>query len=860
MRQISLLAGWILLLFLRTCVCFSAEAADKPAKPSSASQQKSQQKSPALKTGKQQAAKLDNRWAQDLLAGPLGDLEIVFATRIFVNPEHWYANIGYFATDENKKVYGTGGRLCKLNLKTGKVTRLIDDARGAVRDPCVHYDGQTILFSYRKGGTDAYHLYEIQADGTGLRQLTDGKYDDFEPCYLPDGGIVFVSTRAQRWVNCWVTQVAVIYRCDGDGQNIRQLSANIEQDNTPWVLPDGRILYTRWEYIDRSQLHYHHLWTMNPDGSGQMVYFGNFHPGGVFIDAKPIPGTDRVVLIRSPNHGRAEHAGAVVTVTPERGPDYVPSMRNVSKSPDFRDPWALRENLFLAAWDDQMVLMNRSGETYVLYKLPPEFRPAWLHEPRPLLARQREPVIASHIESDQPTGKYLLANVNAGRNMDGVAPGEIKKLLIVETLPKPINFSGDMRPLSYDGTFTLERALGTVPVAADGSAYFEVPAMRSLFFVALDEKGRSVKRMQSFTTVVPGETQGCVGCHEHRAQTPQTSATHLPQALERPVSQIEPVPDVPDLMDFPRDIQPILDQHCVTCHNPDKREDGVLLTGNRGPVFSHAYYSLVAWNQVADGRNLPKSNYAPRQLGSGGSPLMEKLEPSHHGVNTSEREKQTVAMWLDLGAPYPGTYAALGTGMIGASENRSRTALDTDWPETIAAQAAFKHRCSTCHNAQSYSLPRTLSDENKWNPADGKEKEEKKEARLHRSRHIVFDLTRPDKSLFLLAPLAKAAGGYGLCHDLKKPKVEATAHGIFANTEDPDYRVLWGMIDAGRRHLSKIKRFDMPDFRPRAEYVREMKRFGALPETFDASKDPIDVYELDRKYWNLFIWKAGSQP
>ena len=107
----------------------------------------------------------------------------------------------------------------------------------------------------------------------------------------------------------------------------------------------------------------------------------------------------------------------------------------------------------------------------------------------------------------------------------------------------------------------------------------------------------------------------------------------------------------------------------------------------------------------------------------------------------------------------------------------------------------------------------------------------------------MFNLTRPEKSTFLLAPLSKAAGGYGLCHDPKEPKVEAVAHGIFPNTEDPDYRVLWAMIDAGRRRLGEIKRFDMPGFRPRAEYLREMKRFGVLPASFDLSKDPIDCIE-----------------
>ena len=230
--------------------------------------------------------------------------EIVFAVRQPKGP-HWYENFGHAVTDANRTAYGAGGRLCRLDLQTGEVTVLVNDPAGAVRDPQVHYDGQRILFSYRKGGSPYYQLYEINADGTGLRQVTRGPFDDLEPSYLPDGGIAFCSSRCNRFVPCWYVQVATVYRCDGDGKNVRPLSSNIEQDNTPWVLPDGRVLYTRWEYVDRSREHFHHLWTMNPDGTGQMTLFGNMHPGDVYLDAKPVPGGREIIMVNSPNHGQA---------------------------------------------------------------------------------------------------------------------------------------------------------------------------------------------------------------------------------------------------------------------------------------------------------------------------------------------------------------------------------------------------------------------------------------------------------------------------------------------------------------------------------------------------------------------------
>ena len=557
--------------------------------------------------------------------------EIVFAVRQVDTDGHWYANFGSDVLDPERKYYHDGGRLCRLNLKTGKVVTLVEDPMGGVRDPQMHYDGQKVLFSYRKGAQPHYHLYEINVDGTGLRQLTNGPYDDFEPTYLPDGGIIFCSSRCDRWVPCWYTQVAVLFRCDADGGNIRQLSANTEQENTPWVLPDGRILYQRWEYVDRSQIGYHHLWTMNPDGSGQMVYFGNQHPDTVMIDAKPIPGTDQIVASFSPGHGRNEHMGVVTILDSDRGPDAKEMATSVSRGGFFRDPYPLSEDLFLAAQECSILLLDREGHRETVFELPAEWRigRTKVHEPRRIRSRPRERVLPSLIDPSQPTGRVVLEDVHHGRNMEGVRPGEIKKLLVLEILPKPYNMFSGMEPLTYGGTFLLERVLGTVPVEEDGSAHIQLPAMRPLFFVALDENDMAVKRMQSFLTLQPNETLSCVGCHEQRAQTPRPSTSRL--ALARPPSQVEPIANTPEVFDFPRDVQPILDRHCVACHDYEGSEQGgpmaggIILSGDRGPMFSHSYYSLTVSAQFADGRNLRKSNYPPRSRAQRPAPCCKNL-------------------------------------------------------------------------------------------------------------------------------------------------------------------------------------------------------------------------------------------
>ncbi|MBM4017980.1 MAG: hypothetical protein FJ288_06560, partial [Planctomycetes bacterium] len=723
------------------------------------------------------------------LAGPMkGVQEVVFAARHMHSDPHWYANFSYYGPDSGRKAYREGARLAKFNLKTGQVTVLLDDPRGGVRDPCVHYDGRKILFSYRKGGTDNHLLYEINADGTGLRQLTDGQYDDIEPVYLPDGDMVFGSSRCKRWVNCWLTQVAILYRCGPNGENVRPISSNNDHDNTPWVLPDGRILYMRWEYVDRSQVHYHHLWTSNPDGTGQMIYYGNLHPGIVMLDAKPIPGTDRVVSIFSPGHGIREHAGPVTVVDPNGGPDVLPMARTVSPRNTWRDPWAFSEDCFLAAGPEGIVLMNGRGATQVLLRKTDAMD---LHEPRPLAPRPRERIIPPRVNPDQPAGRLLLADVTFGRNMAGVQPGEIKKLLVLETLPQPVHFSGGMEPISLGGTFILERILGTVPVEPDGSAYFEVPALRSVFFVAMNEKDEAVKRMQSFCTVLPGETTGCTGCHEKREHAFLPTG-HL-AALGRPPSRIQPVADVPDVFDFPRDIQPILDRHCVRCHNPDKRDGGVTLAGDRGPMYSHSYYTIMARGLVADGRNRPQSNYPPRALGAAASRLMKLLDGSHYDARPADSELKLVRFWIESGAAYPGTYAAPGSGMVGGYVENQLVRTDADWPSVPVARDVVNRRCRSCHEGNE---PVPWSACVDVGPPDGKK------IKAWLPRHLAFNLTRPEKSLLLLGPLARAAGGAGTCQGrTAADKPGQNVPEVFASAADPDYQRLLAMVLDAKKWL-----------------------------------------------------------
>jgi hypothetical protein len=362
--------------------------------------------------------------------------------------------------------------------------------------------------------------------------------------------------------------------------------------------------------------------------------------------------------------------------------------------------------------------------------------------------------------------------------------------------------------------------------------------------------------MQSFMSVLPGETVSCVGCHERRTEAPPVSPATL-HALRREPSRIEPCADAPEVIDYPRDVQPILDRHCVKCHDYDRRDGGVVLSGDRGPIFSISYFTITARNLVADGRN-GMGNRPPWSIGSGASRLMKLADGSHYGARPSERQRRLLRLWIDTGALYPGTYAALGTGMIGAFEIVDRSIRldrsDLQWPSVQTAMAAVQRRCCGCHN-DARPLPLSPSDKvgpGGWGtafrgnppwvdltPGD---------VRRRWSRHVMYNLSRPQKSLVLLGPLAKSAGGYESC-----------GKAVFADTADPDYRRILAAVEEAKRKLEAIKRFDMPGFRPRNEYVCEMQRWKILPDG-SAGAATIDVYAADRAYWQSlwFLPKKGK--
>jgi hypothetical protein len=292
-------------------------------------------------------------------------------------------------------------------------------------------------------------------------------------------------------------------------------------------------------------------------------------------------------------------------------------------------------------------------------------------------------------------------------------------------------------------------------------------------------------------------------------------------------------------------------------------------------MFTHSYFTLSARMQIADGRDLARGNYPPYTIGSSASPLMQKFDPSHYNVQPTKQELRTIKLWIDASATFPGTYAALGTGMIGpyaALQYKTKKEPDySSWPSVKAAGEVIDRRCVSCHT-NSNKLPRHPADNMElrlhhlvygkgtprfWTPPwiEPYDKtrqigslewmKEYADPRLQFSRHILYNLTKPKKSLQLLAPLSKDAGGYEICGS------------VFKSTEEADFRILLAAIRDAKDYLEKITRFDMSNFRPAPEYIREMQRFGILPADYQ-SGDPIDVYETDCKYWQSMWHRPTS--
>jgi hypothetical protein len=570
----------------------------------------------------------------------------------------------------------------------------------------VSWDAQRLLFAYCRAETAPadreqcldrhFHLYEVRADGSGLRQLTDGPYDDFSPRYLPDGKIIFISTRRGGYHRCGrgPCNVFTLALCDADGGNPHTISYHETHEWDPAVLSDGRVVYTRWDYVDRDAVHYQQLWSVRPDGSDVRIFYGNYttNPVGVW-EARAVPGSPRVMATAAAHH--AMTAGSIILLDVVRGLDGLPPITrltpdvpfpegetrvapgwgsNLPRPPHeerrwpghcYKSPWPLSEKYFFASYSFDTLLgepLQNPANMFGLYLVDAFGNKELLYRDlnhcslwaMPLAARPTPPQVPSLAEpSGKPEGTFLLRDVYQA--WPALPPGTIRRLRITQVLPKTTPHINDPM-VGIPNASPGRQVLGTVPVEADGSAYFRAPARIALAFQALDGLGQAVQTMRSLTYLQPGEVCSCVGCHERRTTAPPPGP--MPLALAREPSVIQPGPDGSKPFSYPLLVQPLLDKKCVSCHSPERPEGKVVLTGQPQGAYTVSYNALAprvpysAWGGGIDAG----SPTIPGRLGARGSRLMALLLAGHEGVVLAPDEIERLATWMDTNVLFYGTF------------------------------------------------------------------------------------------------------------------------------------------------------------------------------------------------------------
>jgi len=733
-----------------------------------------------------------------------------------------------------------------------KIRPLIDSTtpgtlgEGVYTDPELSWDAQRLLFCFKGSKDGNTFIYEIRVDGTGLRQLIDfttcaqscGSYashHDVGPAYLPDGRIIFTSTRLNGLVPCFNSAVDILHVMNSDGSGLHPISVNNVNEFDPEILPDGRILYGRWEYVDKTALTQQTLWTIYPDGSNETAFFANnlVRPEA-FLDARPVPGSANLVAASMTRHNSTPRGtvGIVDVHVSKNDPAAITNFDHPEDptidTGDSCEPWPLSKDVLIFsgrpkdAKRNVIEIMSRTGQREMVHADPD----ICLHSPMLVKPRPRPPILDRQINPEERTGRLFVQDIYKG--LTGVKRGEVKWLRVIEETSRASG-SRDLGANPYNQTFLLSAALafsvknylGIVPVEPDGSAYFEVPSGRAVYLQALAADGRMIQSMRTFVQASPGVTRSCIGCHEHKFSAARNMGN-------KPILKREPVKLAPEswgsgFVDYPTMVQPVLDKHCVSCHGGEKGIDaGLDLTGGWTEHFSISYENLANRRRTQVTADLiagidcmngtarwSAKRFPPRSHGSGAAPLARILVEGHDGQikNLTRTERDLLLAWIDTNGLYHGTWDY--------TENGCRLGA---WPN--AKNALIKEMrsagCMNCHEQKG-----KMTFESDW-----------------------INLKDPQLSRILRSPMAAGEKGLGLqdCRDRKvaparqrirmfytggyvhhvlpmddfKPKEftppDRTGQSVvtFASTQDKHYQAMLSIIRKARIEALARPRRDMP--------------------------------------------------
>lgn len=572
--------------------------------------------------------------------------------------------------------------LVTLNLRDltaplHEITRGRNDS--FIGDISLHWDADRCLVT-ALSDAKTWQVFECNLEDGTLRQVTPEMGDDVnnvEGCYVPDGSTIFVSSASMMGVPCigGSDVVGNLYRVEEDGKTVRQLTFEQDQDWNPTILPNGRVMYLRWEYVDITHYYSRYVFTMNPDGTNQVEHYGSggYWPNSTFY-AKALPGqSSKFVGIVSGHHGVARE-GELVIFDPSKGRretsgvvQRIPGRNNPPENvtidqlvdavyPKFLFPYPLDDEHFLVS-----CRMSRADSLWSLYlvdvydnmtllRTEPDYH---LLEPFALVERDEPTELPDRTVEGEKTSNIFITDVYFGQGLPKVPRGTVKKLRVYAV-------SYGYRGIGGHDVFGLEscwdgrRLLGDAPVYEDGSASFKIPANTPVFIQPLDENGAAVQLMRSWLVGMPGENQSCIGCHETQndvSPTVDTIARTLPPVDLQPFYG----PERP--FTFLAEVQPILDKYCVGCHNGEKPDRPNFQDTTPGPQnFSNSYHALARYVR----RPGPESDarpFQPMEYHVSTSELVKLLRKGHYNVQLDKEAWERLFSWIDVNAPYFGTWS-----------------------------------------------------------------------------------------------------------------------------------------------------------------------------------------------------------
>ena len=589
---------------------------------------------------------------------------------------------------------GWHNELGQLTFHNGikKYETIYQPAEGLIiTDLEMHFSGNKMLFS-SIGTNDRWHIFEIDLQTQEVIQITPETYkdfDSFDACYTSDGKIIFCSTATFLGLPCTngENKMCGLFLFDPQTGKTRQLT--FDQDNNwgPVLMNNGLILYQRWEYADLPHSNSRIMFTMNPDGTTQRAYYGsNSYFPGAFFNARPIPGHKTAIVGIASGHHSVSRSGRLLIIDPTLGrkeadgviaeiPHYDKKVLPVVRDrlpdgvwPNFMQVYPLNDKYFLVSmkaspnslWGiylvdifGNMTLMEQQEN--VVYIEPV------LAEPMPV-----PQLIPDRVNPDSKTSTIFLQDVYEGDGLKGIPKGEVKKLRVISYSWSLLGQGGLLGTIGMDGPWDIKRILGTVDIESDGSAMFTVPANTPIAVQPLDSEGKALQLMRSWFVAMPGENLSCIGCHEDKNSVPPP---RISMAARKKPQNIKEWYGKERGFSFDHEVQPVLDRACIACHN-ENRPTLPYLKGDRritdwksqisgsanpsyGGNFTVSYSNLHRYVR-RPGIESDMDMLVPMDVHADQTELMQMLQKGHHNVQLTTEEKEKLACWIDMNAPFHG--------------------------------------------------------------------------------------------------------------------------------------------------------------------------------------------------------------